>query len=399
MVEGAHPRIHETLIHHSIKHNSGVEVVPEADELFVEDQIPDKELEDLKARGVKIDRLTEEERTARISDEKKHGSHLHVSFEELYKKKHDLESELGMEERVLRENGAERKIMALPLEREQEIAEILKTLDQKRLKILYRKIFERIADETNYFHQLEEMGIMPNVADYRINDWFGFREIAGVNIKWNSREVRNKGNYDALNNNAKVKRKKPTREEIMMALSTRGMLAGSLRSMTHEISHSFHNVFEKGKKFTMGDYIGVKRIVGQGWSEMAANRTANRPPGTRTKGQLVERQVKKTDKDGNRLYNLNSASEFAEKCVVAIEAIDQLNALGFLPQEIGGLIVDKYFPGEEGNLEEIINREMKSLGIDELDLENLVQADRVEWEIGRMLVMKIAQEEILKLAK
>jgi len=133
--------------------------------------------------------------------------------------------------------------------------------------------------------------------------------------------------------------------------------------------------------------------------EIHANRDANNPPQKRTKSRLVKKVYESTDVKGDKMYE----GFEIDKLIYAVQAIDQLNALGLDPEQISKIIRPGLFSLDSGwdkeravypHIQKRIDEESQKLGLDEYDLENLVQADKLEREIEQLRVAHIVQEEL-----
>lgn len=110
--------------------------------------------------------------------------------------------------------------------------------------------------------------------------------------------------------------------------------------------------------------------------------------------ELVRSIQEAKGRDGKFLY----PGVETDKLMYAVASIDQLNALGFTPKEVGALIMhcgawDKrkaVYP----EIQKIIDKKRNELKLSENDLENLVLADKIEHDIQRLRAMRIAQEEL-----
>ena len=354
------PKIHETLLSHeeTLKQN------------------------DRQVSGFGIDEseLTEEERQEKI-----HGPHIDIDFEKLYQTKHDLEEELGL---IKNKDGK----MEMPSERENELVGKLESLSESEIEQLYIQVLSRVQKETNYFHHLEELGILENIINYDLDDEGGNKKIAGVKIKWlEQNKVKSKGVYDPFENRAYVKKDQPTMRQILEKLFSTGRFSSSLETMTHEISHA-QNLPKKIIE-TIRRIYSLSSSPNQGWSEIYAGRTANNRVDIKTKSEAMSGRLKKRDELS--MYTSDPRGEFIDNMAEAVYFIDQLYALGFKADEVGEIMRKEFnrFTGK-GTAQKIIQEYAKKLGLDEGDLENLVQARRVENEVGRLMVMNIAQEEI-----
>lgn len=331
---------------------------------------------------------TPEEITEREEQEKIHGPHIDIDFKKLYEIKHRLEEELGIQ---IREDGKQR----LSPERDEELENKLNNLTEEESKQLYVEVLSRIQEETNYFHELEEMGVLSNVLEHDLNDRFGLRKIGGIRVKWNSSVPQNLGHYSGLLGMAFVRGPKPSKEQILKSLFSKGVLPKDLLILFHEIAHSYQFPTSFIETYHLMAQEGSLK-KGEELGEVHANRVASDPTFSNTKRRLIEDKILyKKDRKGKLLY----PGVDIDKLIYAVEVIDQLNALGFTPQEIGKIIQEELIPSKEGYARIVILKKMQELDIDEQDLENLVQADKVERQIARLRAMQIIQEELDKLNK
>lgn len=315
-------------------------------------------------------------------------TNLDVDFEELYRQKHLLENELGLVENL------KKGTKVVTREKAGQFDSTLHELNETQLKNLYEMIFARIERETNYFHQLEELDIMDNIVENKLEDWGGLRRIGGANIKWESSRPQSRGVYNWRTNIASVKKSRPRMFETLQSLAVDGRLPDSLRTLTHEVTHGKHFP-ALGKGLLSEFYYRLTHWMNdQGLEEIYANRSANRSMDVSTKLSLINRLRNKTDCFGNPLYARECDDVNVKNWSEAVIVIDQLEALGFTTDKIGELVKDYYFPNGKDSIKKVIETKMQELGLDEGDLENLVQAHRVEAEINRLKVMKIVQEEL-----
>lgn len=312
-----------------------------------------------------------------LRTEEDKDSNLAVDFDRLIEIKRQLETQEKMTEEEL-----DRRLAVVEIE--------------DRLDSVYRAILDRVRRETNYLHDFEQLGLLDSILEHALDK----KTLAGVNVKWNDPSPRGKGVYRPIFNKAVTKHSIPTEHEIIRSLGVKGYLPPGLRTMGHEIVHARQNLNSKDTRLrlkSLSQIFSTKPASGE-LMEVHANRDANNPPQKKTKTNLVQKIYESTDAAGNKMYE----GFDLDKLMYAVQAIDQLNALGLDPEEIARLIRPGLFSRDSGwdketaaypHIQKRIDEESKRLGLDEYDLENLVQADKLEREIEQMRVMRIVQEE------
>lgn len=296
-----------------------------------------------------------------------------------------------------------RFLESLPTMAGSEINEHLEVLKERgELDALYRKILDRIKQETNYLHEFEQLGLLDSILEHALDK----KTLAGVNIRWDDSSVLRRGRYrkgaggvfQPIINTAATKYSAPSKEKIIHDLGSKGYLPRGLRTMGHEIVHArqelnFEDIQSSLKSIPYR--FSTRRASGE-LQEVHANRDANAPTHKKTKTGLIE---KLSDDGGQKLYK----GFDVDKLIYAVQAIDQLNALGLGPEEIGKLIRPGLFSFDRGwnkekaiypHVQKRIDEEVKKLGLDDYDLENLVQADKLEREIEQLRVKQIVREEL-----
>lgn len=317
------------------------------------------------------EQIAEKEKQERI-----HGHHIDIDFKKLYQTKHDLEDELELVSSDLNAR----------------VEEMTDSLTEEELERLYVEVMLRIQNETNYFYELEEMGIFENVLDYELGDNFGLKKVGGVRVKWKTRMLQSGGLYDNTFRTAFIREEKPTREKILKKMAQKGKLPGRLRTVFHEIIHSYQFsgllfdryqiIFQDGRPNNTQELREVQAYKNEGNSRKGS-----------TKRGIIDHIYDAEDKKGRLLYpGVNK-----DKLIYATEVIDQLDALGFSPQEIGKIIQTEMMPKKQGYARLMVVQKMLDLGLDENDLENLVQADKAERQIAQLQAIKIVREELDKI--
>ncbi len=296
-----------------------------------------------------------------------------------------------------------RLLESQPTMTEGEINERLSALKENgELDTVYRRILDRIKQETNYLHEFEQLGLLNAILEHALDK----KTLAGVNVNWEDSSILRRGRYrkgargvfQQIINTAATKYPVPTKEKIIHDIGSKGYLPRGLRVMGHEIVHARQELnFEdiQSSLKLIAHRFSTRRASGE-LQEVHANRDANSPPQKKTKIKLIE---KLSDAGGRKLYR----GFEMDKLIYAVQAIDQLNALGLGPEEIAKLIrpglfsLDKGWSKEQAiypHIQKRIDAEAKKLGLDEYDLENLVQADKLEREIEQLRVKQIVREEL-----
>ncbi len=323
--------------------------------------------------------LSQQGNTSRV-DQEDPDSNLVVDFDRLIEAKRELEAQKTISHDELQKRLGELK-------------------ESGRLDEVYRVIFDRIQNETHYLRDFEELGLLDAIAEHALDK----KKLAEVFVKWNDASIDSEGLYHGILNRASTKNKIPTKEGIILSLGLYGYLPPGLRVIGHEIVHARQNLSMKDLRSTLQSL--PRKIKTQSASgevkEIHANRDANNPPQRSSKIELVRRIQGSTDDFGDPTYE----GLDLDKLIYAVQAIDQLNALGFDPQEIAKIIRPGFFSHDHGwdhnqaiypHIQKRIDEEVNKLRLDEYDLENLVQADKLEREIEQLRVMQIVREELEK---
>lgn len=262
--------------------------------------------------------------------------------------------------------------------------EILRMVDQLSVgksSWLWRRIVNRVRCETRYFHELEETGaIEPYLTS------FSDGQVNGLAVRYASRErFEGTARYHPYPRRIEIKSAAPRDQEIVFDLLTNWRLNESVASWNHEHGHSLH--FPENQR-ELDAYLATCD-PGEELIEVHSYRMEN--PGSRTREQ-IEKEILDPDIHGNRFYPYVKR----ERLKYALVAINQLDALGFTPQQIGQLIIrcTQWQTSSYPVLDEAIDQKLAALGLSRLDLYTLVDADEQERQIDRLHAVWIAEQEL-----
>lgn len=109
----------------------------------------------------------------------------------------------------------------------------------------YERIITRISEETDYFREFEQMGLLPGLKD-------GFRNFqwGRAKIKWGafnllyhladtSPDRKPHGHYSASKNQVSIYLRKPKTQDIIRQIASNGELTEPLKGLIHEATHAF----------------------------------------------------------------------------------------------------------------------------------------------------------------
>lgn len=277
----------------------------------------------------------------------------------------------------------------------------------RRLVPFYTGVIKRIKDETNYFHEYEELGLF---------EWIdrGFDEFAATFSQvyweaWNPVDA-GRGIHRFKSGETRIKGNMPERSSILGNLAIFGSLPIELTALAHEITHSLQapsfaaqllsNIYEHArflppvlKRALLKEYIQVSSFE---MFEIQAYQLASRKGLERDRVRLAEHLINTKRQNGELVYLYFNQ----DKVIYGVTAVEQLDVLGFSVEEIARLI------GKPGRwdrkrgvypkVQKVINTKARELGLDENDLENLVLAHRIERDTDRLRAMHIVQEELRK---
>jgi len=294
-----------------------------------------------------------------------------------------------------------------------EVEELLWQMANEEIKEFYENLLDKIGQETNYFHDWEELGIQ-QILTAGLEDNF----IVNSFIIWDSERIKRerkkpKGGrasfvYPGIGK-ILIGQKRPDREDMIEQLSQDGELPGGAMVLFHELIHNVaQSPFRKDKYIKLEDLIsllpkilvGQRRIkeLGEAQAYLAGNMYGSKKEEEKKRGNtgLITRIEGAQDKKGTDLYKNFSR----DKLIYGFQSVQRLSALGLTPIEIGRLVQS---PGKWDEatatylkFEKVIKQKSEELGLDEYDLDTLVDADRLEREINQLRAMRIVQEELAK---
>lgn len=302
---------------------------------------------------------------------------------------------------------------------EKEVEELLWQMDDEEINRFYSQLFQRIEEETNYLHDWEEMEISKELAS-------GLKKkvIAGSLVDWDSALIK-KSMGKPKGGNAfgsfpisivSIGQKMPTKEEIIESLSRNGELPGSVQVLFHELIHTSTQNPQKLRKF---EDVGLlfRRIIKSYYGVLPFTsspfpRELKEAHAYFTTGLFYKKRNGVVDDSGivGKAQKIQSARNVrgenlyknfsTDKLAYGFQTVQRLNALGLSPIEIGRLVQN---PGkwDKGSgvyqrMEDYLREQMKKLGLEEEDVDTLVDVEKLEREINKLRVMRIAQEELQK---
>ena len=151
-----------------------------------------------------------------------------------------------------------------------EVEELLWQMANEEIKEFYENLLDKIGQETNYFHDWEELGIQ-QILTAGLEDNF----IVNSFIIWDSERIKRerkkpKGGrasfvYPGIGK-ILIGQKRPDREDMIEQLSQDGELPGGAMVLFHELIHNVaQSPFRKDKYIKLEDLISLlpKILVGQ----------------------------------------------------------------------------------------------------------------------------------------
>ena len=281
-----------------------------------------------------------------------------------------------------------------------EYQDILENIDSKGGSFeVMRDALERLQRETNSMHDWIENGVYFDLINANVGT---SRTFDNVEVKWGQDRLKSDGLYEKYYTRISMKDAPPSFKEVLKALAKKGRMPGQIRTLGHEVNHSFQDPMAKEPKIkrelikTYIPRIGrrSRKNYSQELDEAHARRFADSPPGVKTPDYVVGRVLEGKEKKG--FYNEVEKIRMQK----AVELIDKLNALSIDSEEVGKIVQDnggwdendKTYP----NIEQYIKKEQSKLNLSDEDLEKLVRIDEMERGIERQKVMKIVQEELKK---
>ena len=260
---------------------------------------------------------------------------------------------------------------------------------------VFNSVMVRIKRETNALHEYEEANTLSDIIS-----GFARRKIAGVRVEWKSNDPPMGGEFYQDRWRILIKSGRPPRAEFLRDLAAMGLMPIPITTLQHEVVHSsqFYKPFTlKSVLYSYFSRFSIGKIDSKTeLKEMHAYRSEGPLMHHVSKIDLIRALKEAKDDEGQPEY----PDVGIDKLIYAVTAVDQLNALGFSMSQIGNLIRRCGRWSEKSaiypKMQRIIEARAKKLGLDEPDLENLVQVDKIEWSIERFRVMAIVQEELQK---
>lgn len=289
-------------------------------------------------------------------------SNLSVDFDQLFAARNEL-----------------RKKTVLP---DAQVETALAQLSPERAKEVYEQVMQRVLNETNYVHEFD----IAETLGYAINNLESGR-LGSSQVAWDA-QSRETG-YDSKLDRIYMGETPPKPSDILASLARSGMLPSPVVALQKEFVHARQgkDTQNRARKFSLGMLMRRGFVHKEHTTDVLAQRTAG-------EGQLHRQSA------SDFLNDFPEEGVDPEKLFFEVRAVDKLQALGFPVSEIARLTRN---PGEwnesEGvytNLQKLIDERSEALTLDPLDVENLVDAHRIERDIDRMHAMQITQEELQK---
>lgn len=260
------------------------------------------------------------------------------------------------------------------------------------------KVIERIRADTDYLRELDEAGLIPEMA-------IGYRDqyLPRINAKLHHRPVRvletSRFSHESRVITLVSHDFQSTNGSFLRHLAKTGYFSSPLIDLIHEATHAMQikplSFFQKVSLFP---YSGV--IFGnEEMLEIHAVKSGYREDVQATTNliELVTLSLKAKRESGNKA---KPKPVNADKVFFGAIAVDQLKAMGFNSVDVSHLIGSpgrwNQKTGEYPKIQRAIDNKKIELSLSDDDLENLVIAYRLEKDIQRLHARKIAQEEISK---
>lgn len=250
----------------------------------------------------------------------------------------------------------------------------------------YSGVIGRIAVETGYFHEYQEVGWFE-----ALQSGLNVDRVNGVAIEWATQSrLRGSGALRIEAGLAKVlfKESPPRIDNILYTLANEYILPNGVLTFAHEFNH--YLLYAQNSHKTPE----LKRCDLE-LEEVHARRLGEHPLNQVNPDYTVASIKQAKDDDGRPFYP--GVSD--DKLHYAVRAVDCLNVLGFTPVEIAMIlrksdkwdIRRKIYP----DIDKVIRNRQSALRLDPASLRILMVADGVEREIDRVRAKLIVQEKIM----
>ncbi|MBI2436837.1 MAG: hypothetical protein HYV41_03805 [Candidatus Magasanikbacteria bacterium] len=331
----------------------------------------------------------------------------HQTIEMLRRNKEvETRASFDFDARILELKGQQEKIAQVDCLDDKKVTQIVGEIEKSGESFLVmRDTLQRLMNETNYLHDWIESGVLIDIMNADLSNPQA-NKMSGK--PWNKKNIRGDGLFEdkMIEGRVSVKEKEPENVEFLSVLAQTGEFPKALRVYGHEVVHSYQSKHQS-KPINLRGILSFlkKRIIPEmlkmyfgkteKWQkpvelqEVQANRHSNNPPERKNPSELFERF-------GSTGHNTEK-----KRLKKSIDLVDKFNALGFTVEELGELVQDhggwdksvETYP----KLESILKKEMNKLGINDTELEKLVEIDRLERGVEREKVKRIVQEELKKI--
>lgn len=276
-----------------------------------------------------------------------------------------------------------RKKIVLP---DAQIEAALTRLSPEAAKEVYQKVHARLVDETNYINEFTIATTLGHVIHDLESGRIGPTQ---TQVAWDA--VSEQSGYNTDLNRIYVGATPPKTTEILQSLASSGMLPEPASALQKELVHSLQKKNtdnrDSARKFSLGMLKRRGFLHKDSSTDILAQRTAG-------EGQLHRKSASEF------LADFPEEGVDPEKLFFEVRAVDKLQALGFTVTDIAALSRD---PGKWDEtrgvyttMQKLIDDRAEALHLDPLDVENLVDAHKLERDIDRMHAMQITQEELQK---
>lgn len=303
------------------------------------------------------------EETAKLLGDEAPVVNLHADFDQL------LETRAKLQEvNILKEGEIEEKIEDIQ--------------NKEGVESTYKNAFQRIKNETNYLHEFEETALLSYVLSGFVEE-----EANGIKITWDTSPV--KGNAHPLEKLIEMGNKRPKMKDVLVSLAHDGLLPEQIEMLKHEMIHILHykNRLDALAQIAQLFFLWRGFIGKEELSEGHPHRTADMSAMRMSVSEFF-----------NNFYAKDKSHP--EKALYAVQAIDQLNAMGLSVPKVGAVLRahGKWdeASGAYTGIQAVIDAKAEELGLGEGEVENLVLADKLERDIEKEKVRIIVQEEIQK---